>query len=77
MGRPDNKKIYILAYLIDNLVKINRQKQIVLFIIGTTAKKQYKSYFMINCGAINKFINTQFIYTYNLPTLPFTKVRTL
>ena len=32
---------------------------------------------MIDCGAINKFIDTQFIYTYNLPILPFTKVRAL
>ena len=39
LGCFDNKGIYILAYLIDNLVKINRQKQIVLFIIETTAKK--------------------------------------
>ena len=58
MGHPNNKGIYILAYLIDNLVKINRQKQIVLFIIKTTVKKQYKSRSIINCGAINKFINT-------------------
>ena len=48
----------MLAYLIDNLVKINRQKQIVLFIIGTIIKKQYKSCSMIDCGTINKFINT-------------------
>ena len=58
MGCPDNKKIYILTYLIDNLVKINRQKQIVLLIIGTTAKKQYKSHSMINYKVTNKFINT-------------------
>jgi hypothetical protein len=36
---------------------MNRQKQIVLLIIKTTAKKQYKSRFIINCGAINKFID--------------------
>ena len=52
---------------------MNGQKQIVLPIIGTTAKKQYKSRSIINYGATNKFINTQFIYTYNLPTLPLTK----
>ena len=39
LGRPNNKGIYILAYLIDDLVKINRRKQIVLPIIGITAKK--------------------------------------
>ena len=37
---------------------MNGRKQIVLLIIKTTAKKQYKSCSMINCGAINKFINT-------------------
>ena len=58
MEHSDNKGIYISAYLIDNLVKINGQKQIILPIIGTTAKKQYKSCFIINCGATNKFINT-------------------
>ena len=58
MGCPDNRGIYISACLIDDLVKINGQKQIVLFIIKTTAKKQYKSRSMIDCGAINKFINT-------------------
>ena len=57
MGCFNNKGIYISAYLIDDLVKINRQKQIVLSIIGTTAKKQYKSRFIIDCKAINKFIN--------------------
>ena len=57
LGRPNNKGIYILVYLIDNLVKINGRKQIVLLIIGTTAKKQYKSHFIINCKAINKFID--------------------
>ena len=49
--------LYILACLINDLVKINKQKQIILLIIRTTAKKQYKSYFIINCRAINKFIN--------------------
>jgi len=39
LGRPNNGGIYILAYLIDNLIKINGRKQIVLPIIGTTAKK--------------------------------------
>jgi hypothetical protein len=73
LEHPDNGGIYILAYSINDLVKINRQKQIVLLIIGTTAKKQYKSHFIINCGAINEFINTQFVYTYNLPTIPLIK----
>ena len=57
MGCFNNKGIYILAYLIDDLVKINGQKQIVLLIIGTTAKKQYKSRFIIDCGATNKFVD--------------------
>ena len=77
MGCPDNRGIYISACLIDNLVKINRQKQIVLSIIGTTAKKQYKNRFMIDCGAIDKFIDTQFVHTYNLLTLPLTKAHAL
>ena len=58
MGCPNNRGIYILAYLINNLVKINGQKQIVLLIIKTTIKKQYKSRSIIDCKAINKFINT-------------------
>jgi len=66
-----------LTYLIDNLVKIDRQKQIVLPIIGTTTKKQYKSRSIINCKATNKFIDTQFVRTYNLSILPFTKARAL
>jgi hypothetical protein len=66
-----------LAYLINNSVKINRWKQIVLPIIGTTAKKQYKSHFIIDCRAINEFVNTQFVYTYNLPTVPLTKAYAL
>ena len=53
------------------------QKQIVLPIIGTTAKKQYKDYSIINYKATNKFINTQFIRKYNLLTLPLTKAHTL
>jgi hypothetical protein len=77
LGCPNNKEIYILAYSIDNLVKINGQKQIVLLIIKTTAKKQYKSRSIINCGAINKFINIQFMYIYNLPTLPLAKAHAL
>ena len=40
-------------------------------------QKKYKSRFIINYGAINKFINTQFIYTYNLPIIPLTKARAL
>jgi len=32
---------------------------------------------MINCGATNKFIDTQFVRTYNLPTLPLAKARAL
>ena len=43
LGCLNNKGIYILAYLIDNLVKINRQKQIVLFIIGITIKNNIKA----------------------------------
>jgi len=49
----------------------------VLPIIGTTTKKEYKSCFIINYEATNKFIDTYFIYTYNLPTLPLTKARAL
>ena len=56
---------------------MNGQKQIVLPIIGTTAKKQYKSRSMIDCGATDKFVDTQFVCTYNLPTLPLTKARAL
>jgi len=33
-------------------------KQIVLPIEGTTAKKQYKTHSIIDCGATNKFIDT-------------------
>ena len=40
----------------------------VLPIIGTTAKKQYKSRSIIDCKVTNKFI-----YTYNLPILPLAK----
>jgi len=58
LGRPNNKGIYILAYLIDNLVKINGRKQIVLPIVETTAKKQYKSRSIINYRVTNKFIDT-------------------
>jgi len=32
---------------------------------------------MINYGATNKFIDTYFVRTYNLPTLPLTKARAL
>ena len=32
---------------------------------------------MIDYRAINKFVDTQFVYTYNLPILPFTKARAL
>ena len=32
---------------------------------------------MIDCRAINKFINTQFVCTYNLFILPFTKAYAL
>jgi len=39
LGRPNNGGIYISACLIDNLVKINGRKQIVLPIVETTAKK--------------------------------------
>ena len=56
---------------------MNRQKQIVLPIIGTTTKKQYKSCFMINCRVTDKFINTQFVCTYSLFILPLTKAHTL
>ena len=77
LGCLNNKGIYILVYLINNSVKINGWKQIVLLIIRTTIKKQYKSRSMINCEAINKFINTQFMYIYNLPILPFAKARAL
>jgi hypothetical protein len=58
LEHPNNGGIYILVYLIDDLVKMNRWKQIVLPIIRTTAKKQYKSCFIIDYGAINKFIDT-------------------
>ena len=39
LGCLNNKGIYISAYLMDNLVKINGWKQIVLLIIETTTKK--------------------------------------
>ena len=32
---------------------------------------------MINCRTINKFINTEFVYTYNLLILPLIKARAL
>jgi len=66
-----------LAYLIDNLVKMDGQKQIVLPITGTTAKKQYKDHSIIDCTATNKFVDTQFMYIYNLPTFPLAKARAL
>ena len=56
---------------------MDRRKQIVLPIIGTTAKKQYKDRSIINYRATNKFVDTQFIYIYNLPTLPLAKARAL
>ena len=56
---------------------MNKQKQIVLSIIGTTTKKQYKSRSMIDCKATNKFINTQFVHIYSLLILPFIKAHAL